>query len=170
MISFLRFLGVANAAVWFGTAVFATFFAGPAFFSREMLDVFNQQRYYAGAVAEIFVSRYFLLHYLCGGLAIVHLFAERLYLGRQLTRFTVALWAVIVALTLFGGVFVQPKLRQLHHTMYLSTNTTERAAATKSFRSWHGASQAANLLVVGGLLFYFWRVTHPRRTWDASEI
>jgi hypothetical protein len=62
VISFLRFLGVANAAIWLGAAVFVTCLAGPAFFSAEMLAVFGGQRYYAGAAAEVFISRYFFLH------------------------------------------------------------------------------------------------------------
>jgi hypothetical protein len=169
VISFLRFLGVANAAIWLGAAVFVTFFAGPAFFSPEMLAVFGGQRYYAGAAAEIFISRYFFLHELCAGFALLHLLAEKFYLGRSLTRTTLALWFLLVALTLGGGLIAQPKMRALHREMYFGTPAAQ-ATAKKTFGAWHGAAQAANLLVTISLLGYFWRVTHPRRTWDASEI
>ena len=170
MISFLRFLGVANAAVWFGAAVFATLFAGPAFFSDRMIHALADQRYYAGAAAQVFLGRYFLLHYICGGLAVVHLLAEWLYLGRRLTRFTLGLLAIIAALALFGGVWMQPQLHGLHQTMYRGATAEERDTAAKSFRAWHGASQAANLFVTFGLLVYFWRLTHPRRLRDVSEL
>ena len=36
---FLRFIGVANAAIWFGSAIFFTFAAGPAFFTTEMVHI-----------------------------------------------------------------------------------------------------------------------------------
>ncbi|MCX6896235.1 MAG: DUF4149 domain-containing protein [Verrucomicrobia bacterium] len=170
MISFLRFLGVANAAVWFGAAIFATFFAGPAFFSDRMIHALADQRYYAGAAAQVFLGKYFLLHYICGSLAVVHLLAEWLYLGRRLTRFTLGLLAIIAALALFGGVWMQPQLHGLHQTMYRGATTEERDTAAKSFRAWHGASQAANLFVTIGLLVYFWRLTHPRRLRDVSEL
>ena len=169
MISFLRFLGVANAAIWLGAAVFVTLFAGPAFFSPEMLAVFGGQRYYAGAAAEVFISRYFVLHHLCAALALTHLVAERFYLGRMLTRMTISLWLLLVVLTLTGGYVAQPKMRQLHQQMYFG-NPTAQAAAKKSFGAWHGAAQAANLVVTVALLGFFWRITHPRRTWDASEV
>ncbi|MFM2083026.1 MAG: hypothetical protein RL380_1717 [Verrucomicrobiota bacterium] len=169
MISFLRFLGVANAAVWLGAAVFVTCLAGPAFFSPAMLAVFGGQRYYAGAAAEIFLSRYFVLHHVCAGFALLHLLAERFYLGRNLTRTTLALWFLLVALTLGGGLVAQPKMRALHREMYFSAPAAQ-ASAKKAFGLWHGLAQTANLLVTVSLLGYFWRITHPRRTWDASEI
>jgi hypothetical protein len=100
----------------------------------------------------------------------LHLVVEWLYLGRHLTRFTTGLLAFLVGLTLFGGVWMQPKMRQLHHTMYLGETQSEKDDATNTFRAWHGASQAANLFVTIGLLVYFWRLTHPRRMRDVSEL
>ena len=158
-----------NAAIWLGAAVFVTLFAGPAFFSDEMLTALKY-RFYAGEAAQIIISRYFILHYICGVLAVLHLVVEWLYLGRHLTRFTTGLLAFLVGLTLFGGVWMQPKMRQLHHTMYLGETQAEQDDATKTFRAWHGASQAANLFVTIGLLVYFWRLTHPRRMRDVSEL
>lgn len=170
MISFLRFLGVLNVAVWLGAAVFVTFFGGPTFFSDRMIHALADQRYYAGAAAQVFLSRYFLLHYICGVLAVIHLLAEWSYLGRQLTRITLGLLAIIIGLVLFGGVWMQPKLHDLHQTKYRSAVAEEHDAAAKTFRAWHGASQAANLVVNMGLLLYFWRLTHPRRLRDVSEL
>ena len=68
MLSFLRFFGVTVAAVWFGATVFFTCFAGPAFFTDEMKKLFPPP--YNGAIAEIVLGRYFILHYLCGFLAL----------------------------------------------------------------------------------------------------
>lgn len=170
VISFLRFLGVANAAVWFGAAIFVTFFGGPVFFSAQMIHTLGDQRYYAGAAAEVFLGRYFLLHYVCGALAVTHLLAEWLYLGRRLTRFTLGLLAMLLGLTLLGGLWMQPKLHGLHQVMYRSAVAEEKADATKTFRVWHGVSQAANLCVTVGLLVYFWRLTHPRRLREVSEL
>lgn len=169
MISFLRFLGVTNAAIWFGAAIFVTFFGGPAFFSPDMIAALKH-RYYAGQAAEIFLSRYFILHYVCASLALAHLLAEWLYLGRRLTNLTRGLWAVLAALILFGGLVMQPHLRQLHQTMYWAQTPALRARATFSFRIWHGVSQGANLLVTAGLLVYFWRIAPNRRNQQTPEL
>jgi len=36
-----------------------------------------------------------------------------------------------------------------------------RLVAGQSFRIWHGVSQTANLLLLAGVLGYFWRVLNP---------
>jgi hypothetical protein len=160
MISLLRFIGVANAGIWLGAAVFMTIFAGPAFFSADMLDALKH-KYYAGQAAQIILERYFILHYLCAFIALAHLLMEWFYLGRRATRLTTGLWVAITALILFGGFYVQPKLHEMHQAMYFGATPTEQAEATQSFRAWHGASQAANLLVMLGLLSFFWRAVLP---------
>jgi hypothetical protein len=146
-----------NVAIWLGASLFLTFVGGPAFFSDEMLKVL-QHRYYAGAAAEVVLGRYFVLHYCCAGVALAHLLAERFYSGRKLSRGTLGLWLVLAGLILFGGLQLQPRLRELHHTMYWGETATQQAEAARSFRVWHGVSLAANLFVLGGLVFYFTRV------------
>ena len=101
MIGFLRFVGVANAAMWFGASIFFTFSVGPAFFSDKMIGLLT--RPYAGAAAQIVIERYFLFHELCGAVALVHLVAEWLYMGKPLQRLTLWLLLGILALGLVGG-------------------------------------------------------------------
>jgi hypothetical protein len=167
VIQLLRFVGVANAGVWFGAAVFVTFFAGPAFFSAQMIHVLADQRYYAGAAAQIILSRYFILQYLCAFIALAHLLAEWFYLGRRHSRFVIGLWTGLTVLILIGGLRLQPKLHNLHQTMYYGATAAEQAAATKSFHTWHGVSQTGNILVLVGLSAFFWRAlfvsTEPTR-------
>ncbi len=57
VIGFLRFIGLTNAAVWFGAAVFFTFVGGPAFFSPEMKHLLPPP--YNGAAAELMIARVF---------------------------------------------------------------------------------------------------------------
>lgn len=164
MIGFLRFVGVVNAAVWFGSAIFFTIVAGPTFFSDEMVKLIRPP--YNGAAAQILLKRYFYLHYCCGGIAVVHLLLERLYTGRTFERFTLALLAIILGFSLIGGFWLQPKLKGYHYIKYRGATAEERAAAAKSFGAWHGVSQTMNIFVTVGLLFYLWRVSslnHPAR-------
>ena len=68
MIGFLRFVGLMNAAVWFGAAIFFTFGIGAAAFSPEMKELLGPKNspYFSGAIAQILIARYFHLQLLCG--------------------------------------------------------------------------------------------------------
>jgi hypothetical protein len=165
VIGFLRFVGVTNAAVWLGASVFFTFAAGPAFFSEAMKSLLGPNNYpaYSGAIAQLVIERYFLLQHICGAVALAHLAAGWLYAGRALPRLTTWLLVALVAINLAGGFIVQPKLRRLHEQMYpdkygLAPVPAKVEEARKSFRAWHGVSQAANLAVLLGLLFYHWQI------------
>ncbi len=163
MIVILRGVGVVNAALWFGSTLFFTFLVGPAFFSEAMLGLLT--RPYAGAAAQIVLERYFVLQLVCGVVALVHLIAETVYLGRPLLRWTFSLLAAVFVLGLVGGFGIQPKLNNLHRTMYHpASSSEERAAAGRSFRVWHGVSQGLNLAVLVGVTVYLLRVTRPNDT------
>ncbi|MFN7140796.1 MAG: DUF4149 domain-containing protein [Limisphaerales bacterium] len=165
MIGFLRFIGVVNAAIWFGSAIFFTFVAGPSFFSEEMQKLIPPP--WNGAAAQILLKRYFFLHYICVGVALLHLLLERLYTGRPFERLTSGVLVAILGFSLLGGLWLQPKLKELHVLKYNRAATAEqRAEAASSFSAWHGVSQGMNLFITAGLFFYLLRVTslnHPAR-------
>jgi hypothetical protein len=167
VIGFLRFVGIINAAIWFGAAVFFTFGAGPAVFSQDMENFLLLKppttfRYVAGGIAQVLIARYFRLQLVCGIIALFHLLAERLYSGKSPQKFATGLLVALLSITLFGAYWIQPKLKQLHTTRYAVKSSPEtREAAAQSFRAWHGASQALNLLMLGGLAIYLWRVANP---------
>ncbi len=164
MIGLLRFVGILNAAVWFGSAIFFTFGVGLASFSPEMKGLLgmNNFPYFSGAIAQIFIARYFRFHLVCGAVAVAHLLAEWLYLGKSLRRLQTVLLAGLWAVLLIGGFWLQPKLKALHATKYgVNTRPEVRETAARSFRAWHGVSQVVNLLAVSGLAMYLWRVANP---------
>jgi hypothetical protein len=164
VIGLLRFVGVLNAAVWLGTAIFFTFGAGLAPFSAEMKALLgpNNFPYYSGAIAHVLISQYFHFQLLCGAVAVVHLLAEWVYLGKYPRRLQVGLLTGMCAAVLVGGYWLQPKLKNLHASKYgLNTPPEIREAAARSFRTWHVVSQVVNVLVVGGLAVYLWRAANP---------
>ena len=163
MIGFLRCVGLLNAAIWFGAAIFFTFAAAPAAFSQDMRDLLGQQYYpyFSGAIAQILIARYFRLQMVCGVVALLHLAGERLYFGKSADKLRLGLLSGLVVISLAGSLWLQPMLKQLHHTKYaLGTAPGDREPASQSFRAWHGASQAANLLMLAGLGVYLWRVAN----------
>ena len=152
-----------NAAVWLGAAVFFTFGAGPAFFSTEMKALLEKNYpYYSGGVAQIVIARYFHWQLVCSLIALGHLVAEWLYLGKNPNKFTASLLGVILCLGLLGGFWVQPKLKRFHLVKYSPASTAEqRQLAISSFKDWHGTSQGMNLVVLLGIAIYCWRTANP---------
>jgi hypothetical protein len=152
-----------NAAVWFGAAIFFTFGIGAAPFSQEMKTLLGGKNfsYFSGAIAQIYIARYFYLHLICGAVALVHLLAEWIYLGRTPQKFALGLLMALIAAGVLGGTVLQPKMKELHSKKYTSSSAQARESADRSFRTWHGASQGINLLMLCGLAIYLWRVANP---------
>lgn len=164
MITVLRFVGLANAAAWFGAAVCFTFFIGPGFFSTDMKTLLGEGGYhfYSGAVAQIAIGRYFYLQYACGAVAVLHLAAEWLYGGKRPARFTISVLGVLLALALAGGLILQPHMKQLHRVKYgLDPATAEqREQAAGTFKAWHAVSQTGNLVMLCALVAYLWQTSY----------
>ncbi len=166
----LRFVGILNAAVWFGASLFFTIAVGPAIFSKEMLALFGAAqsetlaRYYAGSVAQVVIERFFVLQHWCGAIGLLCLLAEWVLTGRPLQRATLLLVLALFCVGLAGGFWLQPRLHQWHRAMYGlngPTTQTQIDQAHRSFVIWHGVSQAANGIVLIGLGVLLWRVSQP---------
>jgi hypothetical protein len=149
-------VGILNAAVWCGSAIFLTI-GLPAVFSPEMKKLLTAPG--AGFAAEAVVARFFALQYWCGAIALAHLLAEWLYSGRPARRLNLALALGMLTVALAGGLWAQPKMQALHALKYFGKTTEQQTQAAKSFALWHGASESANLLVIGGLILYLWCVS-----------
>jgi hypothetical protein len=165
--SFLRFAGIVNAAIWFGGGVFFAAVVLPAVFSNDVHQLLGVKpgeqyyTYYPGGIALVFFRRFFILQYICGALALLHLFAEKLYLNRSLSVIGAGMVGAILCLSLIGGIWLQPRMEEMRQTMYFGATAELREKAKHSFGVWHGISQTANLLVLLGTLTHMWRVTRP---------
>ena len=164
VIGFLRFVGILNAAVWFGAAVFFTFGAGLAPFSPEMKTLLgpNNYPYFSGAIAQIFIARYFHLQSSAASSPFCICWRNGFTSASSRRSCRPGCWSGCASAALVGGYWLQPKLKALHATKYgLNTRPEVREAADRSFRAWHGVSQVVNLLLVGGLAAYLWRAANP---------
>lgn len=158
MTAILRFVGILNAAVWCGSAIFLIV-GLPAIFSPELKRLLTDPG--VGFAAQAVVARFFILQYCCGVIALAHLAAEWLYAGRSPARWQVAMILFLLGLALAGGLWAQPKMRVLHHDKYFASTAARQAQAGREFAAWHGASEAANILVIGGLILYLWGASAP---------
>ena len=122
----------------------------------------NNFPYFSGAIAQILIARYFHFQLACAIVAVLHLLAEWLYLGKYPQKLQAGLLIGLAAAALIGGYWLQPRLKALHATKYgVNTRPEIREAAARSFKAWHGVSQVVNLLMVGGLAVYLWRAANP---------
>ena len=170
MTGFLRFIGLLNAAVWCGSAIFVAI-GIPALFSPELKRLITPIG--VGYAAETLVARYFVVQYWCGGIALAHLAAEWFYFGRPLRRLHLGLVLGVFIVGLLGGLWAQPRMRALHVAKYFARTNEEQVHAAKLFTTWHAVSMSVNLLVILCLVWYFWRVfreQQPERFMSLSKI
>lgn len=157
-----------NAAVWLGTTVFFTFGAAPACFSSDMtaaLGVGSGGSYYSGAIAQVIMTRYYYISLACAVVALLHFVCKWLYMGRPSRKFSFALLICLFGITLLGKNAVQPGLARFNHERFSpAVQPAERQAAAKSFRILRAVNDVFNLLVIGGLVVYTWRIANPSDT------
>ncbi len=164
MIGLLRFVGILNAAVWFGSAIFFTFGAGFVPFSQDMRNLLGPSNYpfFSGAIAQLFIASYFRFQLGCAIVAALHLMAEWLYLGKYPQKLQMGLLIGLASAAFIGGYWLQPRLKALHATKYgENTRPNIREAANRAFKAWHGVSQVVNIMAIGGLGVYLWRAANP---------
>jgi hypothetical protein len=164
VIGFLRFVAIINAAIWFGAAIFFAAGVLPAVFSTEMHQLFHEntaQPFYSGAVAQALFQRYFALQCICGAVALIHLVAEKLYLGRAMPRLGTSLVAALFCFGLIGSFWLLPHMKDLRQTAYFGRTPEEKEHARHSFAMWHGFSEVVNVFIIAGLLVHLVRVARP---------
>jgi len=162
---FLRFVGMLNAAVWLGAAVFCSTTLLVALNSREAVGLIGAQYFtqVAGALTQVVFIRLYQLQIICAVFAWLHLVAEWMYLGRIPRRIWLGLLVLLFAASLLGSFWLCPKLTRLQRAQFASNLTApQRDAVQRSFKVWDGVFQVVNVFMIGGIAVYFWRVTHAQ--------
>lgn len=149
----LRFIGVMNAAIWFGAAVFTFLGACPALTTSPGVEQLLGSKffpYYSVALAQLILSRFFVFYMICSAVALVHLLAEWLYFGKYPSRLWLLLLFSLCLAGLFQSFWLQPRLAEWH-----------RAGAVRPYMTWRSVSNAVNVALLCGLGLYLWRVGSP---------
>ncbi len=155
-----------NAAVWLGTAIFFTFGAEPACFSADMRGVLGVtgESYYPGAIAGVVMTRYYHVMLACSLVSLLHFLGEWLYLGRPTRKFSFGLLAALFVLLIISCNAIEPSMNRFNRQRYTATQIDDRESAGKYFRILHVTTRVFNVLIIGGLAFYAWRVGTPSDT------
>jgi hypothetical protein len=165
VIGLLRFLGLVNAAVWFGATFFFIFVADPATTASEtMRQLLGPKNfpYFSVAISQVIGTRFFGLFLVCALVAMLHMGAEWLYFGKYPRRF----WLLLIFGLFLGGLAqtygVQPKVKTLLVLQHSpSASQDQRDLAGRSVGVWRTLSTSLNVLLLGGLVVYLWRVANP---------
>ena len=163
VIACLRFVGILNVAIWLGASVFFAFAVGVAVFSSDMHALLGHSfPYFSRAIAHVIAKRYFALQLICAGMALVHVTAEWLYLGKYPEKLWLGLLLALCVAALLEGYWFEPRLQHWHDLRYgLNTRPVQREAAARAFQAWQTAANMANLLTIAGLALYLWRLANP---------
>jgi hypothetical protein len=155
---FLRLIGIANAAIWFGTTIGLLTAVWPAFYSPAMLRILPPS--HAGAAAQVVMERFLAVHYGCGVIALAHLAMESAYAGKAWHRWINFLVLGMVALTLATGLWLEPKVKKLHLEQYgMRSTPSQKLAAGQSIRAWQSVMHLAGWLGAIGLWVYLWEIS-----------
>lgn len=164
MIGFLRFIGVANAAIWFGAIVFYTVAAAPALESSDVQELLGRNNFliYGRAIGGILLTRYSYFSLICATVALLHIFAEWLYQGRSLNRAATWLILVLLLVGLIGSCWLGPQLQEMQRAQYHTTNTlAQREAARRSYRILFGIFEFLNLSLIVGTAIHLRSAANP---------
>ena len=161
----LRAIGIFNAAIWLGSAVFFTFGVAPGIFSPAMKAIFAPsgaplEDYYLGVIAQQLIERFFTVNLVCCLIALAHFFGEMIYAGKPFRRLTFSLLIGILAVGLLTTYVFAPKMKAVHDTKYRGA-PHQRPAAKQQFSRLHAISSSGNLLCLIALAVYTWQVSNP---------
>jgi hypothetical protein len=161
VVGLLRFVGLLNAAVWFGVALLLMVGVEPPLASLEMQNLLGPKNYpyFSVAISQIVAARFFNLYLVCSTIALLHLLGEWLYFGKHPPKFWMTLVVGLSLLGLFQSYWLQPRLRESHRVQY--TQAARSEGAGRAFRAWHAVAGGIDFLVIAALAGYLWRVANP---------
>ena len=148
MIIILRFLHLLSLAVWIGGMIFLVVIGAPSIF--KVLP-----RESAGDVLGDIFPKYWIMGYICGGASLFTVillsFKERLYPWGK-----IGLLVLMTALTLYLGLAVASKAREVRLEIRSAEDTTRKETLKKEFKYLHMKSVAINVVVlICGLIVLF---------------
>ncbi|MBO11686.1 MAG: hypothetical protein CMJ68_13110 [Planctomycetaceae bacterium] len=161
---FLRYLTLLNAGVWLGAAVFMFVVALTIFTAPEMNAVVaagegEYQNYLKGLAGQLFFQRFYLLQFVCAGVASLLLFLEWKLGKQEFPKWRFGLLVLLSVLVLAGGLWLRPKLENLFQQKYAAHSavgvTMDAGKAAAEHDKWHRVSEGGYGGAVLLLLAYF---------------
>ena len=168
MRNLIRWLGLLNAALWWGGTLFFTLVVAPGVFSPQMRLLFSAP-FSVGYIAQTLLERFFYFSCCCAFLGLLLAVAEWGVLGRRFPKWFWGLLTALLAFYVASELWLFPMMRNLHETKYFGHSAPQRQRAARTFGAWHGVSQLGNLVALAGLTVYLGSLAVPRVGDDSSQ-
>ena len=163
----LKLAGVLTAAAWFGAVVLFTFGVSPALSSARIESLLGAKHfpYFGGAIELVAAERYYGWLLAFGVISLVHLLAEKLYLGRKPGRFWLGSLLALFGTVVLLGFILHPRLNEAHLLRHaVNASPAQKQGAERTFRALSKVELALNLFLMTGVGVYLWRVANPPET------
>jgi putative copper export protein len=141
----LQFIHLLSLVCWLGAIIFFSFVAAPAIFRK--LD-----RATAGEVVAVIFPGYYMMGYVCGGLAGITLFlgAEQVSVGKWVSL------GIMIFCTVIARAVINPKAKELKEEMKESTAGKEKEELEAKFKKYHRVSVQLNVVVLLAGFYLLW--------------
>jgi hypothetical protein len=157
----LRYAAVVALAVWVGGLLVLGAIAAPAVFDVTAARHLPDSRLVAGALFGEMLRRFTLLSYGAGTVLLLSLLARRI-LGPRPKRFgwRVALVALMLAATAYGGIVVASRIAELQRAIGVAPSALAESDPRRAeFGRLHALSTALQLVpLLGGAALMFWEI------------
>ncbi|MGQ0793704.1 MAG: DUF4149 domain-containing protein [Deltaproteobacteria bacterium] len=141
----VKFLHLASITFWIGSIFFFSFFAAPSIFSVLPREA-------AGDVVAAIFPKYYLVGYVCGGVAIISLLLmimSGVSPQKMLNWARVGIIALMLGISLYAGSVVRPAAAEIKSQMRaLPAESANRAELEARFSALHRSS-----LILNGIVF-----------------
>ncbi|MDG1892153.1 MAG: hypothetical protein P8L18_12655 [Verrucomicrobiota bacterium] len=161
MLPVLRIIGIVNAALWFGSALFYIGCVRAEFQSDAMLKLLPPP--FAEAAMHLILSGYLSLLLICSVIAVLQLWAEQWYTGRPVFRIRISmlLFMVFLAALLKFGIF--PAMKNQHLRAYQpSAIAADAKEGMRTYRRLKIGFHCLHLFHIFGALSHVWYVSQSK--------
>ncbi|MCF7669869.1 MAG: DUF4149 domain-containing protein [Verrucomicrobia bacterium] len=162
MIALLRIIGLINASVWLGAAVFFTFSVSPALRSKPIIALFSTggtsdtAQAYLGALYHIVLGHFHVWQITCAIIALACLLALRVLSGKPARLIMFYLLIGLLGAGLVGRFWIQPELKRIHTIRFSTKNDqTMKLEYRKTYLNRYRLSTILNILSIVGISAFF---------------
>jgi len=164
VLPFLRIIGIANAALWFGASLFFLICIRSVFQSEQLTQLVPHP--FSEASMHVLLAKYLVLLMLCAFVAIVQHCAEQWYAGRPIFRLRLGILLTLVVITFILKWVIFPSMTQQHIRAYRPTaSQQDLQEGARAYRLWKTGFHFVHLFVVLGSFSQLWQVTRNQSSY-----
>jgi hypothetical protein len=158
VLPFLRIIGIANAALWFGASLFFLVCIRGVFQSEELMRLVPHP--FSEASMHVLLGSYLTLLTICSLVAMGQHWAEQWYAGRPVFQLKMGVLLTLVVVNMVIKWVIFPSMTQQHLRAYRPSATQQDLQeGARAYRMWKTGFHFVHLFVVIGSFSHLMSVT-----------